>query len=82
MLCAAALTWKVVSDYQALPPLPSVSDLSVSTVVLDRNDRLLRAFTSEDSKWRLPVDPAEIDPLYFEDAAGLRGQAVPVSQRR
>ncbi|QDG78241.1 penicillin-binding protein 1C [Labrenzia sp. PHM005] len=66
VLCAAALTWKVVSDYQALPPMPSVSDLSVSTVVLDRNDRLLRAFTSEDSKWRLPVDPAGIDPLYFE----------------
>ena len=63
-LGAAALA--IFADYRQLPPLPKASDLSVSTVVLDREDRLLRAFTSSDSKWRLPVKLDEIDPLYFE----------------
>lgn len=61
-LCVAL---KVRHDYNALTPLPRVSDLSLSVVVLDRHDRLLRAFTSADDKWRLPVELDQIDPLYF-----------------
>ncbi|MEE4012631.1 penicillin-binding protein 1C [Roseibium sp. FZY0029] len=68
-LGAAALSLclfaKVGHDYASLPVPPRVSDLSLSVVVLDRTDRLLRAFTSQDDKWRLPVELAEIDPLYF-----------------
>lgn len=45
---------------------PAVGDLPLSVVVLDREDRLLRAFVSRDDKWRLPVDPSDIDPLYFD----------------
>jgi penicillin-binding protein 1C len=57
---------KVRHDYQSLPPLQQLADLPLSTVVLDREDRLLRAFTSADDKWRLPVDLDAIDPLYFK----------------
>jgi penicillin-binding protein 1C len=56
---------KVRHDFAALPPLPGIGDLPLSAVVLDREDRLLRAFTGADDKWRLPVDLADIDPLYF-----------------
>jgi len=57
---------KVSHDYHGLGPVPQVGDLTLSTVVLDRDDRLLRAFTSADDKWRLPVDLEAIDPLYFQ----------------
>lgn len=63
-LGGAGLT--MVSDYRSLPPPPEASGLPVSAVVLDRNGLLLRAFTSSDDKWRLPVDLEKIDPLYFK----------------
>src|SRR5258705_7274576 len=39
--------------------LERANDLSVT--VLDRNDRLLRAYTAGDGRWRLPIEPAEVD---------------------
>ena len=57
---------KVGVDYRDLPEIPKASDLPLSAVVLDRDDRLLRAFTSDDQKWRLPVTLADIDPLYVK----------------
>jgi penicillin-binding protein 1C len=39
---------------------------AVSVTVLDRNDRLLRAFTTpDDSRWRLPVTADAVDPRYL-----------------
>ncbi|MEZ5851623.1 MAG: penicillin-binding protein 1C [Hyphomicrobiaceae bacterium] len=38
---------------------------SVSVMVLDREDRLLRAFTAADGRWRLPVAPNAVDPRYL-----------------
>ena len=63
-VCVAAI--KVGVDYEDLPEFPKVSELPLSAVVLDRDDRLLRAFTSDDQKWRLPVALADIDPLYVK----------------
>ena len=37
----------------------------VSTTVLDRHDRLLRAFTTDDGRWRLPVEAYEVDQRYL-----------------
>lgn len=37
----------------------------VSVTVLDREDRLLRAFTTPDGRWRLPLEPKEVDPRYL-----------------
>jgi penicillin-binding protein 1C len=52
---------------------PPDAQIATSTLVLDRNGRLLRPFTVADGRWRLPVTPAEVDPklvamlLAFED---------------
>jgi len=39
---------------------------ALSVTVLDRNDRLLRAFTTPDGRWRLPVSASEIDSRYLD----------------
>ncbi len=65
-VAAGLAAWKVHNDYTALSQPPAVADLPLSVVVLDRDDRLLRAFVSDDDKWRLPVDLSDIDPLYFD----------------
>ena len=45
-------------------PLPDARDVSVS--VVDRNDRMLRAYAMADGRWRLPVDAArDVDPRYL-----------------
>ncbi|MGO4573801.1 penicillin-binding protein 1C [Microvirga sp. 2TAF3] len=59
---------------ESLGPL----DLSVaanrSTVVLDRDGRLLRPFVTSEGRWRLPVEADDVDPRYlamlkaYEDA--------------
>jgi penicillin-binding protein 1C len=45
------------------PPLERAEQVSVT--VLDRQDRLLRAFTTAEGRWRLPVEVAEVDPRYL-----------------
>src|SRR5262245_42213645 len=49
LLIAIAASWPSL----AVAPLEVANDLSVT--VLDRNDRLLRAYTSADGRWRLPI---------------------------
>lgn len=63
---AGAGTWKVHHDFSKLPSPPAASELPLSVVVLDRDDLLLRAFTSSDEKWRLPVELEDVDPLYVD----------------
>lgn len=58
----AGLVWRTVAT---LPPLSLARAEAVSTVVLDRHDRLLRAFQTPDHKWRLPVEVADVDPRYL-----------------
>ncbi|MFX8039838.1 hypothetical protein ABTK61_19000, partial [Acinetobacter baumannii] len=48
-----------------VPPLDLAEAREVSTSVVDREDRLLRAFTTASGHWRLPVTPAEVDPRYL-----------------
>lgn len=38
---------------------------NVSAVVLDRHDKLLRAFTTKEGRWRLPVAPGKVDERYL-----------------
>ncbi|MEO1205048.1 MAG: penicillin-binding protein 1C [Pseudomonadota bacterium] len=45
------------------PPLHVADD--VSKTVLDRNGQLLRAFTAQDGRWRLPVTVNDVDPRYL-----------------
>ena len=44
-------------------------DLSVT--VLDRNGRLLRAYTAADGRWRLPLEPTEVDRRYLAMLIGF-----------
>jgi penicillin-binding protein 1C len=45
------------------PPLEAAQGLS--TTVVDRQGRLLRAFTTPDGRWRLPIEPSEVDEKYL-----------------
>ncbi|MFA5949128.1 MAG: penicillin-binding protein 1C [Hyphomicrobium sp.] len=48
-----------------LDPLPLADANQSSVTVLDRENRLLRAFTTTDGRWRLPVEVGEVDPHYL-----------------
>jgi penicillin-binding protein 1C len=50
----------------SLPPLPLAQAKQVSTTIVDRNGKLLRAFAMADGRWRLPVDAKkDVDPTYL-----------------
>ncbi|MCR4283539.1 MAG: transglycosylase domain-containing protein, partial [Bauldia sp.] len=67
---AAALTLAAldaIGDIEArLPPLPPPSAIPTSTIVVDRDGKLLRPFTIADGRWRLPVTKADVDPRYLD----------------
>jgi penicillin-binding protein 1C len=58
----------------SLGRLDLMSARAGSSVVVDRDGRLLRAFTMPDGRWRLPVTHTQVDPRYlamliaYEDA--------------
>ena len=54
-------------DATILPPL----SIETSVEVRDRDDRLLRAFTVADGRWRL--EPGAVDPLFLKMLTTLRG---------
>jgi len=47
-------------------PLSLDTAKATSATVLDRDNRLLRAFTTPDGRWRLPVEVSDVDPRYLE----------------
>ncbi len=50
-----------------LGPLPLAQAKQVSTTVVDRNGKLLRAYAMPDGRWRLPVDAGKgVDPGYLK----------------
>jgi penicillin-binding protein 1C len=53
----------IANDRLGPPNLDATQN--VSTTVLDRRDRLLRAFTTPDGRWRLPVEAADVDQRYL-----------------
>jgi penicillin-binding protein 1C len=61
---ALAVVAPIAADRALPPPLDKAEDVSV--VVTDRDGLPLRAFPVEDGRWRLPVDPAAIDPALIE----------------
>nr|WP_229426765.1 penicillin-binding protein 1C [Microvirga alba] len=73
--CVAVLPalglWRFVD---ALGPLDLTMVESRSTVVLDRDGRLLRPFATPEGRWRLPIATSDVDPHYlailkaYEDA--------------
>ena len=45
-------------------PLPPIAEVPVSAQVVDRDGKLLRAFATEEGRWRLPVSRDEVDPQF------------------
>lgn len=48
----------------SLPPLPFADARKISTTIVDRNGKLLRAFAMADGRWRLPAHAKDVDPGY------------------
>jgi penicillin-binding protein 1C len=72
---------------RALGPLDLASTQARSPVVVDRNGVLLRAFTTADGRWRLPVGVGDVDPRFvallktyedrrFDHHSGVDGWAL------
>jgi len=47
-------------------PLRLEEAKATSVTVVDRKGRLLRAFTTSEGNWRLPLDPKDVDPHYLK----------------
>jgi penicillin-binding protein 1C len=50
----------------SLGPVPLGKDLEYSHVVLDREGRLLRAYATNEGRWRLPVAEEDVDPRFLK----------------
>ena len=61
---AGALALAVSLDLLLPPDLSRYEERS--TLVLDADGGILRAFTTSDGMWRLPVAAAEVDPNYID----------------
>src|SRR5580704_11439341 len=61
VLAGVAIT---VAAYLALPGPALDRSRNLSGLVLARDGSILRGFLSADGKWRLPVGPDDVDPLY------------------
>src|SRR5438128_2782332 len=62
VVCLAFAAWVI-----SLGPLPLDQAKRVSTTIVDRNGKLLRAFAMADGRWRLPVDAKrDVDPTYLK----------------
>ncbi len=65
---AGVLTWRHIEA--TLPPLPDPASIATSTIVVDRDGRLLRPFTIADGRWRLPVTTEDVDPKFLKMLIG------------
>src|SRR5579871_4293369 len=79
------LAWK--RYVASLGPLDLAASREGSTIVVDRDGRLLRPFTLPDGRWRLPATTHDVDPRYlamlvayedqrFYDHRGVDGRAL------
>jgi penicillin-binding protein 1C len=67
LLAGAGAAYGLYSNViAAAGPLPLEAASVMSVTVLDRDERLLRAFTTTEGKWRLPLDPKDVDPHYLK----------------
>jgi len=64
-LMAITLVGLTLAERHLGPP-PMAETEKLSTVMLDRSDRLLRAFTTADGRWRLPATVDDVDPRYLK----------------
>src|SRR5437763_1628435 len=58
----AGAVWWVAS----LGPAPLGQSLQFSTMMLDRNGQVLRAYTTPEGRWRLPATRESVDPRFLD----------------
>ena len=58
------------------------SAIPTSTIVVDRDGKLLRPFTIADGRWRLPVTTAEVDPRFLDMLIGYEDRRFAEHRRR
>jgi penicillin-binding protein 1C len=50
----------------ALGPVPLGRHLAYSHIVVGRNGKILRAYTTSEGRWRLPATVKDVDPLFIK----------------
>jgi penicillin-binding protein 1C len=60
--CVAAACWWIAS----LGPAPLGKGLAHSTLVVDRNNKLLRPYATPEGRWRLPATREDVDPRFLD----------------
>jgi penicillin-binding protein 1C len=63
---AAAITGSIAGLFEAFGPAPLGRNLEVSTLVLDRDGKLLRAYLTREGRWPLPATRQDVDPRFLE----------------
>lgn len=63
---AVAVGFLVHRAIEQIGPVNLAPSHDLSRVVLDRNDRLLRAYTTATGRWRLPATRNSVDPQYLK----------------
>ena len=82
LLLLGAGTYGLLRAINEMSPVPWPSEEDASTVVLDRSGALLRAFTTHNGRWRLPIDVQDVDPRYlrmliaYEDRRFLKHRGI------
>ncbi|MFQ5438715.1 MAG: transglycosylase domain-containing protein, partial [Paracoccaceae bacterium] len=77
----ASAGWLAFERWVATTELPPLAN-GHSVTVLDRDGALLRAYTVDGGRWRLPVSPDDVDPAYvaaliaYEDKRFYRHRGV------
>src|SRR6056297_433864 len=66
LLALAAGSLMLRGELERIGPAPLAAADDMSTVVLDRDGRLLRAFTTREGRWRLPISHDRVDPRYLK----------------
>jgi penicillin-binding protein 1C len=61
VLLCAGVYW-----ISSLGPAPLGDELAYSTVVVDRDEKLLRPYTTPEGRWRLPASPEHVDPRFLK----------------
>lgn len=56
----------LVSTGSFFGPVDLSASFHNSQIVVDRQERLLRAFTTNEGRWRLPVEPEDVSPHYYK----------------
>ncbi len=65
VLAINAIGFELTEFVRRLGPPPLGENLTYSTLVVDRDGRLLRPFTTKDGYWRLPVTADDVDQRYL-----------------